>query len=587
MKADWPVNSKQECSSLVNLTNSLFARAEPVAMSTIRSGEIELRDEGFFIKKWTPKWAVMRSDSLSFYKKKGAPSPQTIIFLTEVKRVSRTDRRDFCLEVHTETSASGKKRIWYLAFVDEVTLYDWMEAIEKYSPRLAASAPTGFKHINHVTYDPDSGGFQGLPEQWAELLGASKISKQEVEENPSLVLNVLKFYAENSPQGKDLPPIEEASTGEEERGQRVATETPPQESTNELSETKALTPPAITVQEAPPPTKEEMSGTVNELAAETKALHIDSNETSKGGLFSKKHLKKKQLMAKTPAEEAAMRKLQEIVSPGDPFQYYERRRKLGQGASGSVYEGIDRRTNRAVAIKQIDLSQQPRKELIVNEVLIMRDTRHDNIVKYYECFLVEKELWLVMELMKGGTLTDIIEECEFSEGQTAAVCRETLLALENLHSRGIIHRDIKSDNMLLTRDGHVKLTDFGFCAKLTKEENKRATMVGTPYWMAPEIIKQQPYGDRVDIWSLGIMTIEMIEGEPPYLDEEPLKALYLIATHGTPQLREPSAASKEMRDFLVVTLAMDPERRPSAKELLQHPFIKKAARPKDLVILLP
>lgn len=559
-------------------------------MSAIKSGEIELRDEGFFLKKWTPKWAVMRSDSLSFYKKEGAPNPQTIIFLTEVKRVSRTDKRNFCLEVHTEASTSGKERIWYLAFVDEVALYDWMEVIEKYSPRLAASAPTGFKHINHVTYDPESGGFQGLPEQWAELLGASKISKQEVEENPSLVLNVLKFYAENSPQGKDLPPIEEGSAGEEERERCATTEVSSQEKPNGLSEPAAstLTPPKITIQEAPPPpAKEEMNATVEEVTEETKALHLEPNQPSKGGLLPKKHPKKKHPMATTPAEEAAMRKLQEIVSPGDPFRHYERRKKLGQGASGSVYEGIDHRTNRAVAIKQIDLSQQPRKELIVNEVLIMRDTRHDNIVKYYECFLVGKELWLVMELMKGGTLTDIIEECEFSEGQTAAVCRETLLALEDLHSRGIIHRDIKSDNMLLTRDGHVKLTDFGFCAKLTKEENKRATMVGTPYWMAPEIIKQQPYGNRVDIWSLGIMTIEMIEGEPPYLDEEPLKALYLIATHGTPQLREPSAASKEMRDFLAVTLAMDPERRPSARELLQHPFIKKAARPKDLVILLP
>lgn len=554
-------------------------------MSAVKSGEVGLRDEGFFIKKWTPKWAIMRTDSLAFYKKEGAPNPQTIIFLTEVKRVSRTDKRDFCLEVHTQASATGKERVWYLSLADETTLYDWMEAIEKHSPQLAASVPTGFKHINHVTYDPESGGFQGLPEQWAELLGASKISKQEVEDNPSLVLNVLKFYADNSPQGKELPPIEEEVEGDGQE-QREVTGPVAQEKTEQPPGT--LQPPVITIQEAPPPVEEKREDkSVDELTAETKAINLASDGPGKGGLVLKKHSKKKHPMAKTPAEEAAMRKLQEIVSPGDPFQHYERRRKLGQGASGSVYEGIDRRSSRPVAIKQIDLSQQPRKELIVNEVLIMRDTRHDNIVKYYECFLVDKELWLVMELMKGGTLTDIIEECEFSEGQTAAVCRETLLALADLHARGIIHRDIKSDNMLLTRDGHVKLTDFGFCAKLTKEENKRATMVGTPYWMAPEIIKQQPYGDRVDIWSLGIMTIEMVEGEPPYLDEEPLKALYLIATHGTPQLRDPVAASKEMRDFLAVTLAMDPERRPSAKDLLQHPFIKKAARPKDLVVLLP
>jgi serine/threonine protein kinase len=286
------------------------------------------------------------------------------------------------------------------------------------------------------------------------------------------------------------------------------------------------------------------------------------------------------------ADEKAMEKLRSIASQGDPLQLYERKKKLGQGASGSVYEGVDKRTGTTVAIKQIDLSQQPRRELIVNEVLIMRDTQNSNIVKYYECYLLGKELWLVMELMEGGTLTDIIEECEFSEGQTAAICRETLLALADLHSRGIIHRDIKSDNLLLTKDGHVKLTDFGFCAKLTKEQNKRATMVGTPYWMAPEIIKQIPYGNKVDIWSLGIMTMEMIEGEPPYLDEEPLKALYLIATHGTPKLANPEGVSEELKDFLAVTLEVSPEKRPSATDLLNHPFIKKAVPPKDLIILL-
>ncbi|KAK4683767.1 hypothetical protein P7C73_g6462, partial [Tremellales sp. Uapishka_1] len=294
--------------------------------------------------------------------------------------------------------------------------------------------------------------------------------------------------------------------------------------------------------------------------------------------------KKQEAAAPTPRRrdkqkenEEVVRKLQGICSPGDPNKVYRNLQKIGQGASGGVYTAYDR-SDQPVAIKQMNLEKQPKQDLIINEILVMRESEHPNIVNFKDSYLWKGDLWVVMEYMEGGSLTDVVTANVMSEGQIAAVSRETCEGLRHLHSKGVIHRDIKSDNILLSLNGDVKLTDFGFCARIADPTNaKRTTMVGTPYWMAPEVVTRKEYGPKVDIWSLGIMAIEMLEGEPPYLNENPLRALYLIATNGTPKIKEWDSLSIVFKDYLHACLTVDAEKRPSAEQLLRHEFFARSA----------
>ncbi|KDQ11937.1 hypothetical protein BOTBODRAFT_635683 [Botryobasidium botryosum FD-172 SS1] len=288
-----------------------------------------------------------------------------------------------------------------------------------------------------------------------------------------------------------------------------------------------------------------------------------------------------------PGEVDIIKRLQAICTDADPTKLYKNLVKIGQGASGGVYTAYQVGTNRSVAIKQMDLDKQPKKDLIINEILVMRASRHPNIVNYIDSFLYRNDLWVVMEYMEGGSLTDVVTANLMTEGQIAAVSRETCQGLEHLHRHGVIHRDIKSDNVLLSLQGDIKLTDFGFCAQISDPAHaKRTTMVGTPYWMAPEVVTRKEYGAKVDIWSLGIMAIEMVEGEPPYLNQNPLKALYLIATNGTPTINNPEALSPVFKDYLAKCLEVDAEKRPDAATLLRHPFLQRGEPLRTLAPLI-
>ncbi|XP_060612184.1 serine/threonine-protein kinase PAK 3 isoform X2 [Anolis sagrei] len=458
---------------------------------------------------------------------------------------------------------------------------------EKERPEI--SLPSDFEHTIHVGFDAVTGEFTGIPEQWARLLQTSNITKLEQKKNPQAVLDVLKFYdsketvnnqkymsftsgdksahgyiaahtssTKTASEPPLAPPVSEEEDEEDEE-EDDDNEPPPviaprPEHTKSIYTRSVIEPVATPAPVKEPPTPQPENSNTNTLYRNTDRQRKKSKMT----------------------DEEILEKLRSIVSVGDPKKKYTRFEKIGQGASGTVYTAIDIATGQEVAIKQMNLQQQPKKELIINEILVMRENKNSNIVNYLDSYLVGDELWVVMEYLAGGSLTDVVTETCMDEGQIAAVCRECLQALDFLHSNQVIHRDIKSDNILLGMDGSVKLTDFGFCAQITPEQSKRSTMVGTPYWMAPEVVTRKAYGPKVDIWSLGIMAIEMVEGEPPYLNENPLRALYLIATNGTPELQNPERLSAVFRDFLNRCLEMDVDRRGSAKELLQHPFLKLA-----------
>ncbi|KAJ3247450.1 putative protein serine/threonine kinase [Chytriomyces hyalinus] len=233
---------------------------------------------------------------------------------------------------------------------------------------------------------------------------------------------------------------------------------------------------------------------------------------------------------------------------------FERLHPVGRGSYGEVFKGIDRSTGNAVAIKVIDFEEtEDGIEEIRREISILSELQSDHVTRYFGSYVDGTQLCIIMEFCAGGSCLDLIKLYPLSEDLIAIILRETLQGIHYIHSQGMIHRDLKAANLLLTDTGHVKLADFGVSAQVTATITKKNTFCGTPYWMAPEVIVRSAYNSKTDIWSLGITCIELATGLPPHANLHPMKVLFLIPKNDPPRLN-PQRFSPSFQDFVAKCL---------------------------------
>ncbi|XP_069566748.1 TRAF2 and NCK interacting kinase a isoform X12 [Brachyistius frenatus] len=301
------------------------------------------------------------------------------------------------------------------------------------------------------------------------------------------------------------------------------------------------------------------------------------------------------------ASDSPARSLDEIDLSAlrDPAGIFELVELVGNGTYGQVYKGRHVKTGQLAAIKVMDVTGDEEEEIKAEINMLKKYSHHRNIATYYGAFVkknppgIDDQLWLVMEFCGAGSVTDLIKNTKgnsLKEEWTAYICREILRGLTHLHQHKVIHRDIKGQNVLLTENAEVKLVDFGVSAQLDRTVGRRNTFIGTPYWMAPEVIAcdenpEATYDFKSDLWSLGITAIEMAEGAPPLCDMHPMRALFLIPRNPAPRLKS-KKWSKKFQSFIESCLVKSHSQRPSTEQLLKHPFIRDLPNERQIRIQL-
>ena len=288
-------------------------------------------------------------------------------------------------------------------------------------------------------------------------------------------------------------------------------------------------------------------------------------------------------------------KLSEEALNRPPEDVFDILYQIGKGSYGSVYKSIHKESRKVVAIKQVPIDADLQD--MIKEISIMQQCDSPYVVKYYGSYFKGTDLWIVMEFCGAGSVLDIMKLLgkdatnltkrqvkTFNEEQIATILYDTLRGLEYLHLRKKIHRDIKAGNILLNSEGNAKLADFGVAAQLTNTMAKRNTVIGTPFWMAPEVIQDIGYDCVADIWSLGITALEMAEGKVPYIDIHPMRAMFKIPSNPPPSFNEPDKWSSEFIDFVSQCLVKNPQKRATASELLKDEFILNMAKSSDILI---
>jgi len=446
------------------------------------------------------------------------------------------------------------------------------------------SAPSEFSRGVSIRVDPDTGLLMGVPHSLKPILGESTL---EYVDSASVNTN-LNLYSETS--SLTNPKKKNKKNNKYEEVRFVAISSPrnfkhemhvnwdakkgftglPKEWVIRLKES------GIKAEEINEENKDHLLNALHFLGSIGVAPSRDGTQPSSS--LDSNHTSHSPQASSSNNNNTKKKKLIDYVRPEDPMTIFQHLKKVDEGSSGVVYSALHTQSKKKCAIKVIAMDASTKMESLENEIDMMESSRHANIVEYMGTFVSDSRLWMVMEYVSGGKLTNLIIQSKkpFTEKQIARVCKQTLEALSYLHSMSRVHRDIKSDNILVCSADtlEVKLADFGFCIDCTNAE-KHKSVVGTPYWMAPEVIRGIQYDGKVDVWSLGIMALEMADGEPPLLDLPPLRALFVIATQPAPCLREADKWTNKFKDFLSLCLSKNPSKRATAQELLMHPFLNE------------